>query len=164
MASNDFRNRLMNLQGNLLNYAFMLTSDREMARELLNQTTEVALERWADAADDAMFKGWAFSVMRGVFASEFSRKKSEAAAGTDVYAISLTDGSDVAYARPEGTHRCADVTRALESLSDGYRKVIELYFAGYSVVEIASEMNLATSVVKSRVAYCRNCLRVALSV
>ena len=163
MASNDFRKKLMSLQGNLLNYAFMLTSNRTMARELVEHTTEVALERWADAADEAMLKGWAFSVMRGVFASEFARRKPARAVDTDVYSISLTDASATAYARPEGTHRSADVNRALETFTEDYRKAAQLYFAGYSVAEIASAMGLPASVVKRRVAYCRTRLRVILS-
>lgn len=163
MASNDFRNRLKGLHRNLLNYAFMLTSDREMAHELLEHTTEIALERWTDVADDAMLKGWAFSVMRSVFAAEFACRKIAQATSTDVYAISLTEVSDMSYVRPEGTHRSAEVTRALESFNDSHRKVIERYFAGYSVTEIASEMNLPAAEVRSRVAYCRNSLRMALS-
>jgi len=163
MASNDFRKKLMSLQGNLLNYAFMLTSNRQMARELVEHTTEVALERWADAADDAMLKGWAFSVMRGVFASEYARRKPARAVDADVYSIRLTDVSATVYARPEGTHRSADVNRALETFTEDYRKAAELYFAGYSVAEIASAMSLPASVVKSRVAYCRTRLRVILS-
>lgn len=164
MASKDFRNKLMSLQGNLLNYAFMLTSNRDTARELLEHTTEIALEQWADAADDAMFKGWAFKVMRSVFASEFSQETTvERVPEIDVRSIHLTDECGVTETRPEGTHLSVDITRAIASFTDGYRRPIEMYFAGYSVAEIASELSLPVAVVRSRVAYCRNRLRVTLS-
>lgn len=163
MASKDFRNKLMSLQGNLLNYAFMLTSNREMARELLEHTTEVALEQWADAADDAMLKGWAFKLMRGVFASEFQQEKVERMHKVDVYSIHLTQECEATEVCPEGAHLSVNITRALASFTDGYRRPIEMYFAGYSVAEIASELALPVAVVKSRVAYCRNRLRVTLS-
>lgn len=163
MASDEFRNKLMSLQGNLLNYAFMLTSHREMARRLLDCTTKTALEQWAEASDDASLKSWAFSIMRGVFASEFAFQKTEQRKNVDVYAIRLTDESEVVCARSEGIYSSADVTQALQSLGQDYRRTVELYFAGYTVVEISSEMNLPVSVVRSRVAYCRNHLRMVLS-
>ncbi len=163
MASKDFQTKLMSLQGNLLNYAFMLTSSREEARQLLNHTTEAALEQWATASDDAHFKGWAFSIMRALFASDFSgRVKARRAVRHDVYAISLTDEECMDSALT-GTYRSADVTRALATLTEGYRRAIELHFSGYSYAEIARALNLTVAVVKSRVAYCRNRLRVHLS-
>ena len=164
MASNDYRNKLMSLQGNLMNYAFMLTSDREMARRLLDCTTETALEQRPEAVDDASLKCWAFSIMRSIFTAEFSRKKTEHRVCADVYAVRLTTGAHVVTGVPlEGTYRSSDVTSALAELGDDYRRAAELYFAGYTMVEIASEMSLPMAVVKSRVAYCRSRLRVALS-
>lgn len=164
MASNDYRNKLMSLQGNLLNYAFMLTSNREMARKLLDCTTETALEQWPEAVDDASLKCWAFSIMRGIFTAEFARKKSERRVCADVYAVRLTTEAHAVAGVPlEGTYRSADVTCALGELGDDYRRTAELYFAGYTMIEIASEMNLPMAVVKSRIAYCRSRLRVALS-
>ena len=39
MNSNNFQQRLLGLQDNLLNFAYMLTSDREEAKDLLQDTT-----------------------------------------------------------------------------------------------------------------------------
>ena len=101
--------------------------------------------------------------MRGVFAADFAPQKTERRNNVDVYAIRLTHGSDVACTRSEGIYSSADVTEALQSLGYDYRRAVELYFAGYSEKEISSEMNLPLSVVRSRVAYCRNHLRMVLS-
>lgn len=165
MASKDFQIKLMSLQGNLLNYAFMLTSSREEAYSLLNHTTEAALEQWATAADDVHFKGWTFSIMRSLFAGEFSaRAKARRATRNDVYALRLTDETgDCADSALLGTYRSTEVTRALSSFTIGYRRTIELHFSGYSCLEIARELNLTVAVVKSRVAYCCNRLRAQLS-
>lgn len=38
MNSNNFQQRLLGLQDNLLNFAYMLTSDREEAKDLLQDT------------------------------------------------------------------------------------------------------------------------------
>ena len=39
-----FKQKLVNLQGNLLNFAFQLTSNREQAEDLLQDTTLKALD------------------------------------------------------------------------------------------------------------------------
>ena len=44
MNSPQFQERLLNLQSNLLNFAYMLTSDREEAHDLLQDTTLKALD------------------------------------------------------------------------------------------------------------------------
>ena len=44
MSSAKFQTNLMNLQNNLLNFAYMLTSNREDAYELLQDTTLKALD------------------------------------------------------------------------------------------------------------------------
>ncbi len=45
MKSNDtFKQRLLGLQGNLLNFAYQLTTNREEAHDLLQDTTLKALD------------------------------------------------------------------------------------------------------------------------
>ena len=45
MKSNEsFKNRLVGLQGNLLSFAYQLTSNREQAEDLLQDTTLKALD------------------------------------------------------------------------------------------------------------------------
>ena len=163
MASNDFRNKLMSLEGNLLNYAFMLTSDRDMARQLLESTRRTVLEQWADASAGASFKGWAFSVMRGIFNSQFSRRR-VLCRDVDVYTLKFSEASQRANVyRPEGAYMSAEVTEAIASLTPNCRRVAEMYFSGYGAEEIAAELELPLKVVKSRVAYCRCRIRIVLS-
>ena len=44
MGTQEFQNKLMSLQGNLLNFAYMLTSNRDNAYDLLQDTTLKALD------------------------------------------------------------------------------------------------------------------------
>lgn len=162
MSSEDIRNRLKSLQGNMMSYAFMLTANRDTARMLIEHTTDIVYERSADLRNDSMFKGWIFSIMRRVFATEFQTRQRVNALPADIYSINLTSDDVAANARPEGSVGSASVTRAIEALTDGYRKVIVLFFSGHSLPEIASEMSLPIQVVKSRIAYCRNRLRFEL--
>ena len=56
MNSNSFQQRLLGLQDNLLNFAYMLTSNREEAKDLLQDTTLKALDNEEKYIDNINFK------------------------------------------------------------------------------------------------------------
>lgn len=62
MNSNSFQQRLLGLQDNLLNFAYMLTSNREEAKDLLQDTTLKALDNEEKYIDNINFKGWVFTL------------------------------------------------------------------------------------------------------
>ena len=65
MKKNDsFKQRLLGLQGNLLSFAYQLTTDKEEARDLLQDTTLKALDNEEKYVDNVNFKGWIFTIMR----------------------------------------------------------------------------------------------------
>ena len=51
----------------------------------------------------------------------------------------------------------------LEGLSEEYRKPAEMYFAGYSMKEIAQRLNISTCVAEQRVSYSKGRLRAGLA-
>jgi RNA polymerase sigma-70 factor (ECF subfamily) len=73
MNSNSFQQRLLGLQDNLLNFAYMLTSNREEAKDLLQDTTLKALDNEEKYIDNINFKGWVFTIMRNIFIGIFSK-------------------------------------------------------------------------------------------
>ena len=73
MNSNNFQQRLLGLQDNLLNFAYMLTSDREEAKDLLQDTTLKALDNEDKYIDNVNFKGWVFTIMRNIFINNYRR-------------------------------------------------------------------------------------------
>ena len=64
MASAKFQNNLMSLQSNLLNFAYMLTSNRDDAYDLLQDTTLKALDNEDKYADNTNFKGFGYKRQR----------------------------------------------------------------------------------------------------
>ena len=63
MANKEFEAKLMSLQSNLLNFAFMLTSNRDNAYDLLQDTTLKALDNESKYVDNTNFKGWVFTIL-----------------------------------------------------------------------------------------------------
>ena len=73
MNSPQFQERLLNLQSNLLNFAYMLTSNRDEAQDLLQDTTLKALDNEDKYVDNVNFKGWVFTIMRNIFINNYRR-------------------------------------------------------------------------------------------
>ncbi len=67
MATKEFQTKLMGLQANLLNFAYMLTSNRDNAYDLLQDTTLKALDNESKYVENTNFKGWVFTIMSNIF-------------------------------------------------------------------------------------------------
>ncbi len=150
----------MDLQGNLLNFAFMLTSNREDAYDLLQDTTLKALDNQDKYADNTNFKGWVFTIMRNIFINNY-RRASRAATIVDttenLYHLNLSQ--DSGFAAPEGSFSAQEITDAINSFSDEYRVPFSMHVAGYKYNEIAEKMNLPLGTVKSRIFFARKKLQ-----
>ena len=73
MASVKFQHNLMNLQSNMLNFAYMLTSNRDDAYDLLQSTTLKALKNEDKYTEGTNFKGWVFTIMRNILLTTTAR-------------------------------------------------------------------------------------------
>ena len=72
MKTNEtFKDRVLGLQSNLLSFAYQLTTDKEQARDLLQDTTLKALDNEEKYVDNVNFKGWIFTIMRNIFINNY---------------------------------------------------------------------------------------------
>lgn len=67
MVTKQFQDRLIGLQNKLLSFALMLTSNRDDAYDLLQDTTLKALDNEDKYKENTNFKGWMFTIMRNIF-------------------------------------------------------------------------------------------------
>ncbi|MDE6134993.1 MAG: RNA polymerase sigma factor [Muribaculaceae bacterium] len=160
MNASAFQTRLMDLQANMLNFAFMLTSDRDDAYDLLQDTTLKALDNQEKFAEGTNFKGWVFTIMRNIFINNY-RRNSRAATVVDttdnLYLLNL--GESAAMESPEESYGAAEITKAINEFSDEYRVPFSMHVAGYKYNEIAEHMNLPLGTVKSRIFFARKKLQ-----
>ena len=156
----DFQTNLMNLQSNLLNFAFMLTSNRDDAYDLLQDTTLKALDNQEKYAENTNFKGWVFTIMRNIFINNY-RRTARAATIVDttdnLYHLNLSQDSGLES--PEGTYATREISAAIDEFSDEYRVPFSMHVAGYKYNEIAEKMNLPLGTVKSRIFFARKRLQ-----
>ena len=160
MASKEFETKLMALQGNLLNFAYMLTSNRDNAYDLLQDTTLKALDNESKYVDNTNFKGWVFTIMRNIFINNYRKVVRSATIidqTEDLYHLNLPQESGLDT--PEGSYAAGEITDAINSFSDDYRIPFSMHVAGYKYNEIAEHMNLPLGTVKSRIFFARQRLQ-----
>ena len=160
MGTSKFQSNLMNLQSNMLNFAYMLTSNRDDAYDLLQDTTLKVLDNESKYAENTNFKGWVFTIMRNIFINNY-RRTARAATMIDttdnLYHLNLSQDSGLES--PEDSYGASEIGAAIESFSDEYRIPFSMHDAGYKYNEIAEKMNLPLGTVKSRIFFARKKLQ-----
>ena len=159
-TSSSFQDKLMSLQSNLLNFAYMLTSNRDDAYDLLQDTTLKALDNQEKYVDNTNFKGWVFTIMRNIFINNYRRNVRSATIidqTEDLYHLNISQDSGISA--PEGTYSVAEITKAINSFSDEYRIPFSMHVAGYKYNEIAEKMELPLGTIKSRIFFARKKLQ-----
>ena len=156
MEATTFQNRLMGLQANLLNFAYMLTSNRDDAYDLLQDTTLKALDNREKYVDNTNFKGWVFTIMRNIFINNYRRIARSATVidqTEDCYHLNLSQDSGLES--PDGSYAAAEITSAINEFPEKYRVPFSMHVAGYKYNGIAEEMNLPLGTIKSRIFFAR---------
>lgn len=160
MTTVDFRQKLTSLQANMLNFAYMLTSDREDAADLMQDTMLKVLDNADKFTDNSNFKGWVFTIMRNIFINNYRRQvRSATVVDTteDLYHLNLSQESGLTT--PEGSFAAKEISVAINSFAKEYKVPFTMYLAGYKYSEIAKKMNLPLGTVKSRIFFARKRLQ-----
>lgn len=161
--SATFKERLLGLQGNLLNFAYQLTTSRETAQDLVQDTTLKVLDNESKYVDNVNFKGWVFTIMRNIFINNYRRQvRSATVVDTteDLYHLNLSQESG--FSTPEGSFAAKEISQAIKDFTDEYRVPFSMYIAGYKYSEIADKMGLPLGTVKSRIFFARKRLQALL--
>ena len=160
MANQTFQAKLLSVQRNLLNFAYTLTSNRDDAYDLLQDTTLKALDNEDKYVANTNFKGWVFTIMRNIFINNYRKVVRSATVidqTEDLYHLNLPQESGLDT--PEGSLAAGEITAAINSFSDEYRIPFSMHVAGYKYNEIAEKMDLPLGTVKSRIFFARQRLQ-----
>lgn len=160
----SFKQRLLGLQGNLLSFAYQLTSNREEAQDLLQDTTLKALDNEGKFVENTNFKGWIFTIMRNIFINNYRQQVRQSTVvdkTEDLYHLNICQESGLDT--PEGSIAVNEITSVIAGFSEEFRVPFNMYVSGYKYSEIAEKLNLPLGTVKSRIFFARKRLREQLS-
>lgn len=159
----NIEQRLLALQDNMLNFAFILTSDRDEARDLLQDTTLKVLDNQDKFIDNSNFKGWVFTIMRNIFINNYRRVvRNQTMIDTTEDLYHLNHPQESGFITPDGAYNLKDIVKTINSFPQEYRTPFTMHIEGYKYNEIAEKMNLPLGTVKSRIFFARQKLQTML--
>lgn len=159
-TKDTFKQRLLSLQGNLMSFAYQLTSNKEEAEDLLQDTTLKALVNEEKFTEDTNLKGWIFTIMRNIFINNYRqtvRKSTVIDQTEDLFHLNICQDSGLDT--PDGSFSVKEITSVIKSFSDEYRIPFSMHIAGYKYNEIAEKLDLPLGTVKSRIFFARQRLQ-----
>jgi len=139
----------------LYRYAIWLTGDKHVAEDLVQETFTRAWRSLDSLRDERAAKSWLITTLRRENARRFARKSLDQVA-IDVDTLEAVEAM-------ENSPEARALGRALDNLSPDYREPLLLQIiGGFSVNEIATEMQLTAGAVTTRLFRARQKLRAVL--
>ncbi|MDR0823463.1 MAG: RNA polymerase sigma factor [Prevotella sp.] len=151
---------LIGMQNNMLNFAMSLTTNREKAKDLTQETTLKALSNIDKYYDNVNFKGWVFTIMHNIFVNNYRRTvRSQLIIdqSENSYLLNLSQSSG--FNTPDGAYSYSEITKVLDNFANEYKNPFVMHFSGYKYEEIAKNLNLPLGTVKSRIFFARKRLQ-----
>ena len=144
----------------MLNFAYMLTSNRDDAYDLLQDTTLKALDNEDKFTEGTNFKGWVFTIMRNIFINNYRRGARQATVVDTTENLYLPNiAQDSGMETPDGSYSVNEISESINDLPEEFRIPFSMHVAGYKYNEIAEHMQLPLGTVKSRIFFARKKLQ-----
>ena len=163
MNALQFQKKLLSMQENMMNFALMLTANRDDAQDLMQDTTLKVLDNQEKFVDNINFKGWVLTVMRNIFINNYHkivRTQTVVDQGVDLYNLDVVN--DSGFDSPDGAYQIKEITKAINSLNDELKIPFSLFLSGYKYNEIAEKLGVPLGTVKSRIFFARQELQKVL--
>jgi len=163
MTTIEFNHQLVNLENDLLRFAYNLTTNREDSHDLVQDTFLKALTNQKQFKDRSKLKAWTFTILKNTFINNYRKLTKHNATMNntkDLYFLNNTEES--AVIKTDAPIVVKEIYKKVHSLEYKSRIPFEKYISGYKYKEIAEEMNLNIGTVKSRIFFARKKLMKAL--
>ena len=161
MKTFNFTQDLLNIQSELLRFAYKLTADREEANDLLQETSLKALDN--EDTPDTNFKGWMYTIMRNIFINNYRkvvRDQTFVDQTDNLYHLNMPQ--DSGFDSTESAYDMKEIHKVVNALPKDYRIPFAMYVSGFKYREIADKLNLPLGTVKSRIFFTRQKLQIQL--
>jgi RNA polymerase sigma-70 factor (ECF subfamily) len=162
MLKKSFKEDVIGMQNNLMNFAFKLTMDKDRASDLVQDTTLKALDSEAKFAENVNFKGWLFTIMRNIFINNYRRTVRESTVLDTSDSIFHVSDTRPAPETPDGIYAVSEISELIARIPADFSKPFQMHVAGYKYEEIAEILNLPLGTVKSRIFTTRTQLKALL--
>ena len=156
MNALQFQKKLLSMQENMMNFALMLTANRDDAQDLMQDTTLKVLDNQEKFVDNINFKGWVLTVMRNIFINNYHRVvRTQTVVDQSIDLYNLDVASDSGFDSPDGSCQIKEITKAINGLNNDLKVPFSMFLNGYKYNEIAEKLDIPLGTVKSRIFFAR---------
>jgi RNA polymerase sigma factor, sigma-70 family len=156
MTAIEFNHQLISLEDKLARFALSLTSNREDAKDLLQETMYKALVYREQFVQYTNLKAWTYTIMKNTFINNYRRNVRQNTAfdnTKDLYFLS--QNSDNVNVAPDSAYSTQEINKVIDGLSDDFKVPFKMHTEGYKYKEIAQKLDLKLGTVKSRIFFTR---------
>lgn len=160
MRTESFTRDLINVQNDLLRFAYKLTANHEDANDLLQETSLKALDNEEKYAAETNFKGWMYTIMRNIFINNYRklvRDQTFVDQTDNLYHLNLPQESG--FQSTESAYDLKEMHRVVNALPREYKIPFSMHVSGFKYREIAEKLGLPLGTVKSRIFFTRQKLQ-----
>lgn len=163
MTALEFNHQLISLETKLSRFAISLTSNREEAQDLLQETYLKALSHRDKFIGHSNMKAWACTIMKNTFINNYHKQQKENTRNDttkNLYFLNLSRESSPA--RPDNEFASYEILMQIDSLPNDFKQPFNMFLSGYKYKEIADKLDLKIGTVKSRIFFTRKKLMESL--
>jgi RNA polymerase sigma factor (sigma-70 family) len=163
MTAVEFNYQLTSLSENLERFAIRLTSNRDDAKDLLQETFMKAISYRDKFSDNTNLKAWTYTIMKNTFINNYRRLSKVNTTfdnSKDLFYLNLHNLSGLGM--PESSYSAKEIEEKIELLDDEFKIPFILHVQGFKYKEIADKLNLKIGTVKSRIFFARKKLMESL--
>jgi RNA polymerase sigma-70 factor (ECF subfamily) len=160
MSTLEFNQMLLSNADFLKPFAFTLTRDNEVAKDLLQETMYRALANKEKYNVGTNIKAWLYTIMRNIFINNYRRRAKQNTIFDNTANDFLLNYNQVTTANAaEGALKLKDIQAAIHNLPHIFRNPFMLYYDGYKYHEIAEMLKEPLGTIKSRIHFARKLLK-----
>lgn len=145
-------------------FAFRLTSDKEAASDLLQETIYRALVNKEKYHFGTNIKAWLYTIMRNIFINDYRKKVKQNVLSIDPgREFALHHSQLTVFNIAESKLTIKEIEASIHGLPEIFKKPFLLYLDGYKYHEMAGLLGEPLGTIKSRIHFARKLLRTELS-
>ena len=156
MTAIEFNHQLTGLEDALERFAISLTTNRDDAKDLVQETYLKALTYREKYMNNTNLKAWVYTIMKNSFINNYRRSARENTTfdnTKDLYYLNNSNQGN--ESNPETSLSVLEIQSQINHLEDDLKIPFQMHQEGYKYKEIADEMNLKIGTVKSRIFFGR---------
>ena len=156
MTTLEFSDRLVQHEDVLKRFALKLTSNRDDAKDLLQDTFLKALIHRKQFEDSTNLRAWTYTIMKNTFINNYRKNlRHNTITDSSKDMFFLAQNKDTFNVDPESAFYEKEIHEAIDHLDNQYKVPFKMHHQGYKYKEISEILGLKIGTIKSRIFFTR---------